>query len=149
MTTPTRAPTGSRAEHAPLESANEPDYQPAARLRAALRRFAAFTEHAARTHGLTPRTYELLLFIQAAADDTDSPATITSLREPLQTTQGSVTQLVERTVRSGLLTRTTDPQDGRSSHLHLTPTGKQRLRRVFDELGPERDRLADVIDQHF
>lgn len=123
------------------------DFQPAARLRAALRRLATFTEHAARAHRLTPRSYELLLFIQAA-DDTGNPATITSLREPLQTTQGSVTQLVERAVRSGLLTRTNAPNDRRSSHLHLTPTAKKRLRHVFDELGPERDRLAEIINKH-
>ncbi len=124
------------------------DYTPAARLRAALRRFAAFTEHAAREHKLTPRSYELLLFIQAANDE-NKPATVTSLCEPLQTSQGSVTQLVDRAVRAGLITRTALPDDRRSSHLHLTPTGHHRLRHMYDTLGGERERLAKTIDEHF
>ena len=148
MTTPAPSPAQLPRGGAHQEPDAPVDYQPAARLRAALRRLATFTEHAARKQGLTPRSYELLLFIQAA-DDTGIPATITSLREPLQTTQGSVTQLVGRAVRSGLLTRTAAPHDGRSSHLHLTPTARLRLRNVFDDLGPERDRLAEIIDKHF
>ena len=118
------------------------DYQPAATLRVALRRFAAFTETTTRKNKLTPKTYELLLFIQAA-DDTGTPATVTSLRAPLQTTQGAVTQLVERAARAHLITRTTAPADGRISHLHLTATGHKRLRNAFEALGPEREHLSE------
>lgn len=124
-----------------------PDYQPAARLRAALRALAHATENTTRAHGLTPRRYELLLFVQAA-NDAGTPATVTSLTQPLQTHQGSVTQLVDAAVHAGLLTRTQDPHDKRSSHLQLTETASDRLQAAFTALGPERDRLATVIEQY-
>lgn len=144
----TATPRANRGVHdAPREAIDNPDYAPAAELRAALRRFASFTERAARRHELTPRNYELLLFIQAA-DDSGNPATVSSLREPLQTSQGSVTQLVERAVRNGLIAKTAVPGDGRSAHLHLTPIANNRIARVFAELGPERERLAETISQH-
>ncbi len=129
-------------------STPRPDYQPAAHLRAALRRLARVTEQAARQHGLTSRQYELLLQIQAA-DDLGAPATVTSLGGPLQTSQASVTQLVDRAARAGLVTRTPVPADRRSSHLHLTVDARGRLHSAFEALGPERDRLAEIVDQHF
>jgi DNA-binding MarR family transcriptional regulator len=123
------------------------DFGPAAQLRAALRRFAHSTERLTRAHGLSPRRYELLLFIQSA-DQSSSPATITALCEPLQTTQGSVTQLVGSAVRAGLVRKTATPGDKRSHHLHLTPDGAARLLAAHEALEGERDRLADIIDQH-
>lgn len=122
------------------------DYQEAAALRAALRRLTHSTEQVARRHKLTPRRYELLLFVQAA-NDTGAPVTVTSLCEPLQTTQGSVTQLVDGAVRAGLLKRTTIPSDRRSSHLHLTARGRQRLDNVYTALGGEREHLAQIVGQ--
>ena len=120
------------------------DYREAAELRAALRRLTHSTEEVARRNKLTPRRYELLLFVQAANDGGEA-VTVTSLCEPLQTTQGSVTQLVEGAVRAGLLKRTTMPGDRRSSLLELTARGRQRLERAYSELGPERDRLRAVV----
>ena len=110
----------------------------------ALRRLARFTEQAATYNGLTPRRYELLLFVQAA-DDAGKPATVTSLCGPLQTSQASVTQLVDNAVRAGLLMRTRSTTDRRSSHIHLTEAAGQRLQDVFLALGPERARLAEVL----
>ena len=129
-------------------SARAPDYQAAAHLRVALRRLAHSTEQITREHKLTPRRYELLLFVQAA-EDAGTPATVTSLCEPLQTTQGSVTQLVDGAVRAGLLRRKALTSDRRSSHIHVTARGKQRLHTAFIALGPERERLAEIVEQHF
>jgi DNA-binding MarR family transcriptional regulator len=70
---------------------------------------------------------------------------VTTLCEPLQTTQGSVTQLVDGAVRAGLLRRRSRPGDRRSSLLKLTACGRQRLERTYVELGPERDRLRAVF----
>ena len=129
------------------EAANPPDYESAAQLRAALRRLTHATEQITKQHKLTPRRYELLLFVQAA-DDAGAPATVTTLCEPLQTTQASVTQLVDGAVRAGLLIRVAMPTDRRSHRLHLTPTGRRRLRSVFTALGAERERLAEIV-RHF
>ncbi len=128
-------------------STSRPDYKAAAELRTALRRLAHHTENITRAHGLTPRRYELLLLIQAA-EDAGNPATVTSLRQPLQTSQASVTQLTESAVRAGLVTRTPNPTDRRSSHLHLTQAARRRLHGAFLALGPERTRLAQVLDRH-
>jgi DNA-binding MarR family transcriptional regulator len=124
------------------------DYGSAARMRTVLRRLNRATEQIAQRHGLTPRRYELLLFVQAAADS-GAPATITSLCDPLQTSQSSVTQLVDSAVRAGLLARTPAPNDRRSSHIRLTPLGEERLAAVYDAVGPERERLAAVIGEAF
>lgn len=124
------------------------DYRSAARMRAALRRFGRATEQITHGYGLSTKRYELLLFVQAAADS-GAPATITSLCDPLQTSQSSVTQLVDSTVRAGLLMRTPAPNDRRSSHIRLTPPGEERLSAVYDAVGPERERLAVVIGEAF
>ena len=121
-----------------------PDFREAAELRAAMRRLTHSTELVARRNKLTPRRYELLLFVQAASEAGDA-VTVTSLCEPLQTTQGSVTQLVEGAVRAGLLKRTTIPSDRRSSRLELTTRGRKRLESAYRELGPERDRLLTLV----
>ena len=124
------------------------DYIAAARLRTALRELVHSTELVTRRHRLTPRRYELLLFVQAA-DDEGAPATVTSLCGSLRTTQSSVTQLVGASVRAGLQRRAPAPHDRRSMLLRLTPLGRRRLAAVFAELGPEREALARVIDEHF
>jgi DNA-binding MarR family transcriptional regulator len=111
-----------------------------------LRRLTHSTEQVTKRYKLTPRRYELLLFIEAASE-AGAPATVTSLCEPLQTTQGSVTQLVEGAVRAGLLKRVPVPSDRRSATLHLTHRGRSRLSSVYGELGPERDRIAQVVAQ--
>jgi DNA-binding MarR family transcriptional regulator len=126
---------------------SHPNYQAAAELRKGLRRLAHSTERITREHGLTPRRYELLLFIQAAAD-AGTPATVTSLCESLWTSQTSVTQLVESAVRAGLVVRTRSLTDRRSSNLHLTPLASRRLHGAFVALGPERQRLAQELDRH-
>ncbi len=89
-----------------------------------------------------------MLFIQAA-DDACEPATVTSLRTPLQTGQASVTQLVNAAISGGLLEKTHSTHDRRSRDLALTPLGAQRLEAAHAELGEERATLAQVIGIHF
>ena len=60
-------------------------------------------------------------------------------------TQSSVSRLVAGVVRAGLLRRELDSADHRRGYLHLTETGTNRLRAAFDELGPERAKLAAVL----
>ncbi len=116
----------------------------AARIRVAERTFARRTEEATSRHGLTPQRYLLLLLIRVAADE-DSPATVTSLGQQLQTTQSSVTQLVQGTEAAGLLHRVSDARDARRQHLFLTDEGDKRLSLAFRDLGDDRIRLAETI----
>jgi DNA-binding MarR family transcriptional regulator len=120
------------------------EYQAAAELRAALRRFLRRSEEISRRHGLTPRQYVLLLMIKAK-EGTPEQATITGLVERLALTQSTITELVQRAEDAGLVTRTPSQRDGRVTHLWLTPIGDERLRAAFEEHGPEREQLMRVF----
>jgi DNA-binding MarR family transcriptional regulator len=120
------------------------DYQAAAELRSALRRFLRRSEEVARRHDLTPRQYLLLLMIKAR-EDTPEQATITDLVERLALTQSTITELVQRAEDGGLISRRPSPTDRRVTHLSLTPVGTKRLKAAFEELGPERERLLQMF----
>ena len=122
----------------------ENDYAGAAEFRTLLRHFLRRSEEVSRRHGLTPRQYLLLLMIKAS-EDAPEPATISQLVDRLALTQSTVTELVQRAEEAGLVTRRASPDDGRVAHLSLTPVGAKRFRDAFDELGPERARLAQAI----
>src|SRR3954447_1490124 len=120
------------------------DYASAAEFRSLLRRFLRRSEEVSRRHGLTPRQYLLLLMIKAS-EEAPEPATISQLVERLALTQSTVTELVQRAEEAGLVARRASPDDGRVAHLSLTPVGATRLEGAFEELGPERARLAHAI----
>lgn len=119
-------------------------YLAAARLRIQLLTFQRRTEEITRRFGLTPERYLLLLLVRTDAIN-GSPSTVTALCEPLQMTQSSVSRLVAGAVRAGLLRREPDSSDHRRGYLHLTRTGTARLEATFNELGPERTKLAAVL----
>ncbi len=122
----------------------ERSYLAAARLRIQLLSFQRRTEEITRQFGITPERYLLLLLVRTDAIN-GSPSTVTALCEPLQMTQSSVSRLVAGAVRAGLLRREPDSSDHRRGYLHLTRTGTARLEAAFNELGPERTRLAAVL----
>jgi DNA-binding MarR family transcriptional regulator len=117
-------------------------YARAARFHAALRKFLHDSEARAREGGLTPRQYVLLLQIGAA-----EPTTVSDLVERLALTQSTVTELVQRAARNGLVERTPSTRDARVVHLRLTPEGRARLEHVLDRLGGEHHRLRAVLDE--
>jgi DNA-binding MarR family transcriptional regulator len=118
------------------------EYDEAAQLRAALRRFLRESETLTRRNGLSPRHYEMLLMIKASDD---SRSTVSELVELLQLTQSTVTELVQRAEDGGLLERRPSPDDGRIVHLTLTDEGARRLAGALEDLGPERHRLVDLL----
>src|SRR4051812_12660731 len=120
------------------------EYASAAEFRSLLRRFLRRSEEVSRRHGLTPRQYLLLLMIKAS-EEAPEPATISQLVERLALTQSTVTELVQRAEEAGLVARRVSPDDGRVAHLSLTPVGATRFQGAFEELGPERARLAQAI----
>jgi DNA-binding MarR family transcriptional regulator len=122
-------------------SANE--YAAAARLRTALRRFLRESETAARSEGLTPRQYLLLLQIAGAEGGT---TTVSELVERLVLTQSTVTELVQRAEQAGLVARQIAPHDARVANLSLTPDGLRRLSAVHTQLRGERAHLRRLVD---
>jgi DNA-binding MarR family transcriptional regulator len=115
-----------------------------AEFRAALRRFLRTTERNARSAGLTPQRYLLLLMIKGA-EDNSGKSTVTELAERLQLAQSTVTELVRRAEEVGLLQRERSPDDGRVAFLRLTPEGERRLERSFTTNEAERQALLDAF----
>lgn len=118
------------------------DYRAAAEFRAELRRFLRRSEDVARSVGITPNQYLLLLQI---AGNEHGTRTVTELVEQLQLTQSAVTELVQRAEQAGLVRRTASRTDGRVVHLSLTELGEEKLEAVHSALGAERAQLRRIV----
>ena len=117
-----------------------------AEFRAALRRFLRRSERIARSSGLTPQRYLLLLMIKGAPDGSEQ-STVTELAERLQLAQSTVTELVRRAEEVGLVERETSAVDGRVAYLRLTEEGERRLAKAVARLTGERDALRATFVQ--
>jgi DNA-binding MarR family transcriptional regulator len=115
-----------------------------AEFRSALRRFMRTSERNARTSGLTPQRYLLLLMIKGAPDGREQ-STVTELAERLQLAQSTVTELVRRAEEAGLVARAQSADDARVAHLKLTEEGERRLAKAFTSNEQERDELRAAI----
>jgi DNA-binding MarR family transcriptional regulator len=122
------------------------EYARAAELREALRLFQRRTEEVTAAHGLTPRTYQLLLMIKTSGSS-DEKAGLTELEERLQLGKSTVTELVQRAEKRGLVRRDLDRERRRGISISLTRTGQQRLATALIELGDERRRLIRILGQ--
>jgi DNA-binding MarR family transcriptional regulator len=122
------------------------EYSRAAELREALRVFQRRTEDVTAAHDLTPRTYQLLLMIKTARNG-DERARLGELEERLQLGKSTVTELVLRTEKRGLVRRELDRKRGRGISIALTASGKRRLAAALADLGDERRRLIDVLSR--
>lgn len=113
-----------------------------------LRRFLHFSENAAVEAGLHPRQHQLLL--QVAGADESAEITIAYAAERLGIKHNSAVELVDRSEREGLLTRTADPRDGRRAILRITRKGRQILGCLSgehaEELGEMAPRLAHALE---
>jgi DNA-binding MarR family transcriptional regulator len=114
-----------------------------AELRTALRKFLRESDRVAARHGLTPQRYLLLLMIKGAPDRTER-STVTDLSRRLQLAPHTVTELVGRTVKAGLVRRTASVRDRRVVYLTLTPGGERKLAMSFTDLEGERRALIEV-----
>ena len=117
-----------------------------AAFRAALRAFLRESELSARSGGLTPQRYLLLLMIKGAPDGSER-ATVTELSDRLGLAQSTVTELVSRAEEIGIVERSPSDADGRVAYLRLTKEGERRLELAFTRLDVERARLRDAFAQ--
>jgi DNA-binding MarR family transcriptional regulator len=120
------------------------DVQRVAALRVALRAFERGTERAARSAGLTPQWYLLLLLVKGS-EGGDERATVGELARRLHLAQSSVTELVNRVEQAGYVRRTPSTQDARVAHIALTEEGEQRFVASFRALADERSALREAI----
>lgn len=114
-----------------------------AEFRFALRSFLRRAERVARECGLTPQRLLLLLAIKGAPDLTER-STVTELVERLHLAQSTVTDLVSRAEKVGLVRREVSPEDGRVTYLKLTREGERRLARAFRSLEADREALREA-----
>ncbi len=110
-----------------------------------LRRFLQFSESAALEVGLQPQQHQLLLQVAGAPEDT--AVTIAYAAERLGLRHNSTVELVDRSVREGLLTRKTDPGDRRRALLQMTQKGKQVLGRLSGEHAQELNDLWPRLER--
>jgi DNA-binding MarR family transcriptional regulator len=122
------------------------DYERAARLREALRRFQRRSDDVAAAHGLTSRTYQLLLMVKTSSDGKEQTG-LSELEERLKLGKSTVTELVLRIEKGGFVRRHLDPDRPGAIVVRLTPVGERRLAKVLVELGDERRRLIDLLAQ--
>lgn len=100
------------------------DFEALSEFRHQLRRFLRFSEEAAKSQGLTPLQYQLLLHVKGYPGR--SWPTIGELAERLQTAQHGVVSLVTRCQRAGLVERrpgTRDRRDAGASHASRGASG--------------------------
>jgi DNA-binding MarR family transcriptional regulator len=126
------------------------DYRTLAQFRYLLRKFAGFSEEAARAEGLTSRSHQALLAIHGhpAAE----PVTVGALSERLNIRHHSAVGLVDRLAARRLVRRRRDSEDARRVCVDLRREGLvllARLSRVHrDELrriGPTLRRLLHQV----
>ena len=126
-----------------MAAAND-EYIHVAEFRSALRRLLRRTETVARKAGLTPQRYLLLLMVKGAPDGSES-STVTELSERLHLAQSTVTELVGRAEKAGLVRRRPSGDDGRVAHVCLTEEGERRLERAFTTLEGERESVREAL----
>src|SRR5215472_3632609 len=101
------------------------NYQVLAELRYQIRRFLRFSEHVARSAGIEPQQYLLLLAIKGLP--ADRKPTIGELAERLQLQHNSTVELINRLVERNLVQRHRDESDQRQVIVVLTAQGEEIL----------------------
>jgi DNA-binding MarR family transcriptional regulator len=139
-----RIPSARMAAPRVIESPTAAEAATVAEFRVALRRFLRQTEIVARECGITPSWYMLLLQIKGAPDLSEQ-TTVTALAQRLQLAQSSVTELVARAVKAGLIVRSPSRDDARVVHLRLSAKGEEVFARAFRSLTAEREALQAAV----
>lgn len=130
----------------------ESEFEQLLALRTGLRRFLHWSEDQARSAGITPAQHQLLLAVRGHP----SPAgpTIGELAGYLLLRPHSTSELIDRAVGAGLVTRNTDTANASIVHVALTPLGTEKLRHLsaahlqeLAELGPTMRTLWQEIEQ--
>lgn len=105
-------------------------YEALAEFRYQLKKFLHFSDSEAQKVGVTPQQHQLLLAIKGFPGR-DS-ATPRELAERLFITHNACVGLVDRCSQLGLVTRSKNPDDGRSVLIHLTEQGEEILQRLSE-----------------
>lgn len=104
------------------------DFRKQAEFRHHLRRFLRSSELNAKSFGLEPNQYQLLLAIKGLPHG-EMP-NISTMAERLQIEQHSAVELVDRSVKKGVVERYRDGTDKRKVFLRLTDAGEKAVMEI-------------------
>ncbi len=107
------------------------DYQALAEFRYRIRCFLIASEEAARTVGLEPQQYLLLLAIRGLPEA--QQPTIQTLAERLRVRHHSAVELIDRLEKHGFVRRVRALKDRRQVLVHLTARGERVLARLAQQ----------------
>jgi DNA-binding MarR family transcriptional regulator len=122
---------------------SEADLRALADWRYALRRFLSASEKIARSEGVSPAQYQLLLFV-ASTGEGRSPA-IGDLAERMQVEHQSAVGLIDRTEKAGFVRRRRDPANRRRVLIEMTPRGARLLKRLAHRHFAAIEALGDAF----
>ncbi|WP_147943176.1 MarR family winged helix-turn-helix transcriptional regulator [Microbispora sp. CSR-4] len=94
-----------------------------------------------REHGVTPQQAQLLCMLN------DGPIGMTELSRLLHLEKSSLTGLVDRVERRGLVTRVSHPRDRRACRISLTPEGAGLGEQVHAEICARLDVLGEEMPE--
>jgi DNA-binding MarR family transcriptional regulator len=125
------------------------EYRALAELRYRIRHFLSEGDAAARTAGLEPRQYLLMLMIRGLPGGKE--ATIRALAERLALKHHSAVELIDRLEAHGYVRRSRGRDDRRRVLVSLLPRGERMLedvaRQRINELRSSGHQLVRAIDQ--
>jgi DNA-binding MarR family transcriptional regulator len=122
------------------------EYAEASALREALRGFERRSDEITSSHGMTSRTYQLLLMIKTGEAGLER-AGLPELEERLKLGKSTVTELVLRSEKRGLVQRELEPDSRGAITIRLTLDGERRLADAVTALGNERRRLVAILSK--
>ena len=121
------------------------NYQVLAEFRYQIRRFLRFSEQAARSAGIEPQQYLLLLAIKGLPED--RKPSIGELAERLQLQHNSTVELINRLVERNLVQRQRDESDQRQVIVTLTAGGEEILAQLALHHQTELQTVGPVLLQ--
>jgi DNA-binding MarR family transcriptional regulator len=128
---------------------NLSDYRALAEFRFQIRSFLAFSERAAREHGIEPQQHQLLLACKGLPDG--SRPTIGTLAQRLCVEHHSAVALVDKLEANKLVQRKQSPLDRREVLVHITKRGETLLAALSelhsDQLGLVGPQLIDALSR--
>ncbi|HEY7794512.1 MAG TPA: MarR family transcriptional regulator [Gaiellaceae bacterium] len=127
----------------PARGLSARDFQEAADLRGALRRFQQRTAQVLPRHGLTSAQYQLLLVVKTAANGEGEE--FAAIADRLGIARSTATELVRRVEEAGLVERRLHPHDRRALLVALTTEGAARLEAAVRALRGDRERLISIL----
>ena len=129
------------------KSVTHEDFYALAEFRYEIRKFLIVSERIARTAGLQPQQYVLLLALRGLPPEKEP--TIVVLAERLQIRHSSAVELISRLAQRGLIRRHRSNNDSRKVFIRLTRVGEalieKLVRRRFDELVSGQPVLVDAL----